>query len=119
MAVVPTHEEHKLLAEPIPSERNLDSPSALALHRSEEPLDDRDAPMLADGAVAHLDPPPPTPLPEALTEEHRFLVADEMTGRSSDLCDRLAQERPQGPGIRLLLEDHEENNLGCTFFNSN
>jgi len=54
-------------------------PRALVLHRSDEPLDHRDAAVLADGSESLLDAATTTPPAELLLRELNAVVGDEVS----------------------------------------
>ena len=78
--VVPFGVEAEFLSERVPAHGNEQSPGALGLHTSDEPFDNRDAAMPANGPEPKPDATAPTPGPEALAPELRPFVADDVLG---------------------------------------
>ena len=106
VAVVPADEQGEFSTEPLAPYRHTNPPSAFVLQREVEPLDDRNASMLADCTVAWPDPTSPTPIPESLTEELASFVADEVAWGMACLANGSPEEGTHTVGTRLLLEDH-------------
>lgn len=106
VAVVPSDEECQLPADPLSPERDEKPPRAVVLQRPEEPLDDGDTAMLADGTVATLDSSTPTPASVASRCEHAFLITQEVARRRADVSDRATEESAQRRSIWLVGEDH-------------
>ena len=77
------------------------------LQAANEPLDDRDAPMLADGSVPQPNLSLPAPATKGVAREHRLLIADQVTRHCPDGAHRSAQERAQRSRIGLLCEHLE------------
>ena len=106
MAVVPTHENAKFTPHRFTLERNQEVPRTVALQRSEEPLDDGDAAMLAHGSVAKPDSTSPTPTSVSSRLEHALFVAQEVARRRADVPDRTTEESAQRSGIGLVGKNH-------------
>ena len=77
-------------------EWNQDASGALGLQRADDSLDDRDAPLLADGTEPREDAVPPAPFTEDRAVELLALVGDDVPRASS------GQRRPR---TRYLPED--------------
>ncbi len=106
MTVVPAHEVRKLPAHRATPERNQDPPRAVVLQRSEEPLDDGDAAMLAHRSVAKPDSTSPTPTSVSSRLEHALLVAQQVARRRADVPDRTTEESAQCSSIGLVGKNH-------------
>ncbi len=94
LAVVPPYEDGELLLKSVSSEWNQDPPRAFVFQRENEALDDRDAAVLACGAVAWSDPSPTTPIPETVAVELSLLVANKVAWHPPDLSDTAPEKSP-------------------------
>jgi len=105
LRVVPSDEVVQLATERRGCQRNdRQQPRALVLHRLDEPLDDSQAAVLADGAESLLDAAGAAPRVELLRCELRSVVCDEVAGPTADLPAESAQEVRNLAGARLFLE---------------
>ena len=78
MLVKPDFKEPKLPMERFPAKWHEDDPRAFVLEAQDEPFNERDTPMLADGAEAGCDPLAIAPVLEHAAPELLALVADDI-----------------------------------------
>ncbi len=76
--IVPTGKTRQLLVEGVRTKRHKNDACAFVLERQDESLDERNAPVLANGAKAGCDPLVVTPILEQVAPELRTLVADDI-----------------------------------------
>ena len=86
-------------------QRHDDPPEALVFESADEPLDDRDAAVLADGTETRADLASLAPSLEPFAPELRALVADDVLGRSPGLANGLGKEGDDLLTVRRLAED--------------
>ena len=107
MLVVPDHEERQLTPKLIALIRNNQLSRALALDRSNQPLDDGDAPVLANRTEPLADAAATAPCSEFAIGELRALIRDEMSRLDFGSPHGSSEEGPDCRGRRLMLEDGE------------
>ena len=78
MLIEPDFKEPKLPMERLPAKWHEADPRALVLAAQDEPFNERDTPMLADGAEAGCDPLAIAPVLEHAAPELLALVADDI-----------------------------------------
>ena len=83
MLIEPDFKEPKLPMERLPAKWHEDDPRAFVLEAQDEPFNERDTPMLADGAEAGCDPLAIAPVLERIAPELRALVADNVIWRGT------------------------------------
>lgn len=105
MFVVPVEKRSELSAKILSSQWHDRRPTEeIRLKREDESLDDRNAAVLTDGAVAGLDVPVATPLAKAWIVELRAAVADQVFRFGANGLNRPTQQGAHGGGGRLLRE---------------
>jgi hypothetical protein len=105
--VVPFEEASDRGPEIPASQRDVKQSCAFVFESTDEAFDHRDASLLADGTEAGLDLCGLAPAFETIAPELATLVGDDVLGLGTVLLDRAIQEFLNGPGSRLLSEDHE------------
>ena len=76
--IVPVRETRELLAERVRTKWHQNDAHAFVLQRQDESLDERNTPVLANGAKAGCDPVGVTPIIEQLAPELLALVRDDV-----------------------------------------
>ncbi len=105
LGVVPGDVVVELAAERVSRQRNdRQQARALVLHRLDEPLDDGEAAVLADGAEALLDAATDAEGPELLRCELNAVIGDQVSGPTLDPSAHSAEEGRHVARGRLLLE---------------
>ena len=85
MLIEPDFKEPKLPMERLPAKWDEDDPRAFVLEAQVEPFNERDTPMLTDGAEAGCDPVAITPILEHVAPELLALVTDDVFRSSTCL----------------------------------
>ena len=111
VVVVPNHKERQFSTKILSAVRDQQLPSALALDRSDHPLDHGDATVLAHGTESRVNSPTRAPCPEALIDELAALIDNEMSRLRSGLPQGSSEKRSDCRGRRLLLEHGEPHNM--------
>lgn len=95
-AVVPRREDREFGTECFVAQGDEESASSFFLERSDEPFDDGDAPLFADGAESRANAAAPAPALEAFAPELHTLVANEVfrggAGLTQDLGKQLLEQ---------------------------
>ena len=96
--VIPVDEQLELIPESRATHRDQPAACPLTFHRADEPLDDRDATVLSNGAKPWLDLPSAAPGFESIAPELPSLVTDEVLRRCRmvNLFNRTFRPRKQG-----------------------
>ena len=107
MLVVPVNEQFEFILESCLAHRDQPATCSLAFHRADEPLDDRDAAVLPNGAEPWLDRPATAPGLEAITPELPSLVTEDVLRRSARDFDGSVEKRLDVFRGREITEDGE------------
>lgn len=105
MFVVPIEERSEFSAKILPPPRHDRRPTEeIGLEREDESLDDRNAAVSTDGAVAGLNVLVVAPVAKTVVVELRTAVADQVFRFAADDLNRPPQKGAHGGGGRLLRE---------------
>ena len=107
MPGVPLEEDDELRVESVSLKRDDDPSRALVLHSQDQPLDQADAPVLADRPVPWADTLRATPSFEAGAVELLFLVGDQISRGRAHFSNHTAEKRTKNPGSGFPGEDSE------------
>ncbi len=105
--VVPGNEQRQLSSKCIPAVRDDHLPCAFVLDCPDEPFDDGDTSVLADGTESLADTLSTAPPPKRLVTKLLALVRDQVSWRHSGSLNDSAKKRPDGHGRGLLVEHGE------------
>jgi len=105
IAVVPRSKQRQLFAKGAPAAGDHDSPCATVLHRENEPLDDGDAAVLADGTEPLTDSLSTTPLSDSSRDELLAVIGDQVLRCGTRRSNRPTEKHGDSCRCRRLIED--------------
>ncbi len=106
--IVPRKVKTELIAQASRIQRHNDSACALGFHGADKTLDDGNGAIFSNGAVAGSDFSAFAPSFEVLTPKLRAFIAYDVFGRLTNGMNSAAEERTDLKGIRLVVEDSED-----------